>query len=199
MKIVITPTAAVLTHVKFMLSRAGPTSQMRFPSLPTLLKIYQYWNEGIFSSLLFLIGTFVKSHHPLSFPIQAIMAELLLENVNYRGMSIFKILYIFLVNCIQNFEMKHKEKGAHTLSHTGSQISGYWACVIIPLLSMVLYSAHREDKLEIPPWTSISFDFMITIFSLATQEKNNIQTVIIMRQNSPLLQLLITSLVSLPL
>lgn len=72
--------------------------------------------------------------------------------------------------------MKHKEKGAHTLSHSGSQISGYWACVIIPL-SMVLYSAHREDKLEMPPWTSISFDFMITIFSLATQEKNNIQMV----------------------
>lgn len=93
-------------------------------------------------------------------------------------MNIFKIvLYIFLINCIQNFEVKHKEKSAHTLSHTGSQISGYWACVIIPLLSMVLYSAHREDKLEMPPWTSISFDFMITIFSLATQEKYNIQMV----------------------
>ena len=135
---VITPTAAILTHAKFMLLKRGQDPlawNARFPALPSAKSA----RAGMvhFSFLAITAWTSLKSHYPSLLPYMSHNGRMTARECEFqgKGMSIFRIVFLFylyhisLVNCIQYFEMKNEDRGAHTLSHIGFQIAGYWACV----------------------------------------------------------------------
>lgn len=103
-------------------SQAPHVSNDCFPSLPTLLfKMYQFWNEWIFTFLL--IQTSVKSHYPFLLPCMSHNGRMTAREgeLQGKGMNIFKIVLFHLSfsYCSQNFWNE-------TRGETSTSFSLYW-------------------------------------------------------------------------